>query len=233
MKFSSDELIQKSRIMILPTRPLSPFPEMEILNKTFKAWIETWEEVEALTDFKFNRDDFFRQDAVLTVLSPDDEVMGCHLYSFFNLENKCSTEFSFYNKFDHSYRNFLSENEVVYSFSVEYLTVCKDFRRNGVVSLAKAIISLSCHLLESSSFDGILAQTRDDVKVNLMAEEFGGKIISRGFKMNGIDSSYVVFQKNETNVGQTIPVIKFVQSMWDKRLDLMNISNQSIKKEAA
>jgi len=233
MKFTYDQLLEGSKLLILPSRPMFPFSETLNLNKAFLAWQTNWQEVESSTGFSFNADEFYRQNAILVLLDPNGDVMGCHLYSFFNLKTLAANNTSFFAKFDESYKRHLIEREIVNSFSVEYLTVCKKYRRNGELSLARAIISLSCKVLENSMFDGILAQTRDDVKVNKMAEEFGGEVVSQGFKMNGIASSFVIFQKGSTVSGDSVAVDRFVQALWSRRVDLSRLTHQEEKVRVA
>lgn len=223
MQFTSQQLMEGSRCYLLPTRPLFPFSKADLLNKTFDAWKKCWLEVEAKTDFTFDEDDFYRQDVILSVVAPNEEIIGCHLYSFFNLENKCSNNSSFFKKFNSQYYNFLATSKIYNSFSIEYLTVTKKFRGNKDIPMGRAIISLSSQVLLESNFDGILAQTRDDLKVNKMTEESGGKIISSGFKMNGIDGSFVAFTKDSIKESPLTGVRDFKTSTWSRRLDLAGI----------
>lgn len=224
MKYTTQELIDHSKCFLLPTRPLNPFPFQGLLNRTFEAWQRCWVEVGEKTEFIYNADEFYRQDTVLVLMGPEDEIMGCHLYSFFNTENLCSTNHSFFQRFDAGYKNYLLDSKVSNSFSVEYLTVSKEFRGYKDLKLGRAIVSLSTQVLKDSLFDGILAQTRDDLKVNQLAPELGGEIVSTGFKMNGIDSSFILFRKPFLKESQAPTIKAFKDSLWSRRMDLTGLT---------
>lgn len=219
MSYSLNELINGSRCLLLPTRPFYPFKYSDILNKTFDTWKATWLEVARNTDFTFDENEFYRQDAILSVVGPSQEILGCHLYSFFNLENKCSNNTSFFQKFDQKYYNYLLVNKIFNSFSIEYLTVAKEFRGNKDISLGRAIISLSTQVLKESLFDGIIAQTRDDLNVNKMCIESGADLISDGFKLNGINGSFVAFKKSNITDSPRKNVYSFKSAVWKNKLD--------------
>lgn len=235
MKFTHEELISYSKMLILPTRPMYPFSETKLLNKAFLSWKNTWLDVQSKTDFRFKEEEFYRQNTVMVLLDPDEEVIGCHLYSYFNLESLCSRETSFFRRFDSNFVKYLEQKKIFNSFSAEYLTVCKDYRKNGSLSFARAIISLSCKFLATSHFDGLLAQTRDDVQVNKMAMEYGAKILSTDLKMNGISGSFAIVEKKNVLDGSNLSVINFVNSVWNSRLDLTSLTKnqEKIGEEAA
>jgi hypothetical protein len=219
MSFSYDEICKQARVVLVPTRQVNHPEAIEWLNKTFKMWSEVWSQVAKVTDYVFSPDEFYRQDVALIVLGPKSQVLGCHLYSFFDYDNDCNTEMSFFRSFHPSVKNFLRKNNLRRSFSLEYLTVAPDFQGNREVSLGRTIIGLSCKAFSESLFQAMICKTRDDVKVNEMAVEYGADLLTSGEKLNGIDSSSLVFSQTKITSSPREGVRHLVEKAWSTKVD--------------
>lgn len=150
--------------------------------------------------------------------------MGCHLYSFFNTQNQCSIETNYFSKFDDFYKQYLVRHNIYNTMSLEFLTVTKKFRGNRELPLGLAICTLSNKIFEYSNFHALLAQTRDDLNVNKIVINLGGKIISTGFELNGIKGSFGIFEKGKTKPSSNSNVNSFSENTWKHFVDYTNIT---------
>lgn len=226
---------QDFKYYLLPGRPHPGFPATETYNKVYLFWREVWAQVfkehgkpEALSP-----DDFARQDLVQAILYRG-RVVSLGLNSFFDLDQAPTAELKYFGSFNRDDINFLRSKKGRSLLSMEFLTVCPEFRKVSTgFSLAHIIAELGFKLLLHLDLDVAVATVRKEkhAMVNELAARLGGKVLQRDvLRGNILCDLMCVFQEDYSSL-KDLRVKSLVTQLWETRLDLTGKTLSNLTKD--
>lgn len=190
-----------------------------LVNKVFSFWKSFWQLVymDAGSVEAFKIDDFFRQNYICCLINNDD-VVGLHLSTFFNLDALASREHTYFKFFSNEYVNLLKQRGVQNVMSIEFLTVNPHYRSlvSGT-SFGRLLLLLGQKLFEESHADAIVAPARKDNNAHKMAYKIGFECIISDTMQRNFPCDLVACFKGKANVPDDLQLKNMLSQLWESK----------------
>jgi len=233
----SDFRPQDFDYFLVPGKAPVDFTDTAFYDDLFVFWKDFWTEVLQEVTGERRRmvvDDFMRQD-YFAVLKYQNEIVGIHSYSFFNLQTRAPFEHSFFEKyFNESFICELRKRRVRTVMTMEFFSVAKSWRgvKTGI-SLAKALVALGLRLANEKGVDGTITAARADVPAANIASKLGAISLVETVEMHGKPTELMLFPANNVQEPTDIQSKIWLNDFWDRRIDLVsNVQSHNLKRTA-
>lgn len=209
---------------------------LDVTSKIYAAWFEQWQSIFSAEgrNFSPNPDDFLRQDLIVGIFH-QDQLVGFHLYSHFDLRRTQCTQHSYFHSIDPSSFDQLRQKKLNNVMTMEYLTVMPNFRRRdgggGAIPWGEVIISLGQRVLKTTHADVAFGTARRDVKVNRMGSRIGFSILQNPIVKYDYECEVMYFTRDQNQNHPDPETHRLIASLWDNRIDTRHES-KSITKAA-
>ena len=225
---TNKDLLQNVQYIILPGQLPPGSPWTQLHNRVYRYWVEFWHKVflsnkvEERVDFKAA---FFRMSAI-PVLMHQEQIVGLHMYCFFNIEQDSNSDHDYFQSERGSkFIEILKSRNVSQVMSMEFLTIDPAWRKRSVgVSLGAILGSLGSRIQRSTGVGASTTIARKDLGVDALARDFGFENVTEGLSMF---NTPVVFQcLFSDRIGElSDPESKnYVDRFWSNRIDTTNLT---------
>jgi hypothetical protein len=236
LNFENQLDLKKLKYVILPGKVGSNSDCLRTHNLVFNFWENVWEETFSSTGApkKHWKDHFLRQDMVCALML-GDEVVGCHLYTIYNLESSSTIKSEYFEYIaPETVQNMLQEN-INPMMSMEYLCVNKKFSVNTEkLGLGKLIISLGSFVSYSVGSKGAVGMPIDGRRVDKMAENVGAKVFQGGIEKYGYKLNFMVIPTHKITNSNDQLVAQYTDRLWTSRIDYSGLTtSNSIQQQKA
>jgi hypothetical protein len=233
MLSSSDDLSAQLKYVILPGKFAPDFPDVELHNGTYQLWQSVWKDVftEAGNPAALVADDFLRQDYI-GALHHNRQVIGCHLYTLFNIDQMAAINNRYFSIFPREIIDGFRERNAKYLMTMEFLTVHPEWRK---ASLGPVLINLGINILKTIGADAAIGPARKKTKVDQMCNKFGFDCVKPNVSRGNLDCDLVaLFPRNIKTYPETA-VVTLANSLWNRKTDFTGrfIYDESFAKKAA
>lgn len=219
--------ISDLRYYLLPGKTLPWFEQQEIYNQVYSFWRQIWAQVfsEHGKPEALSADDFCRQDIVQAV-TYRDRIVSIGLNSIFNFDSSPTQEQKYFSSFTGNNLLYLKEEKVRSVLSMEFLTVCPEFRKLTTgFSFAHVIAELGFRLLRELNLDVAVATVRKEkyAMINELASRLGGEVLQEDvLRGNILCDLMCVFQRSYRPLPDP-RVQDMVGYLWSERMDFTKI----------
>ncbi len=191
-------------------------------NSAFRLWQKSWRQTfaELRSEAVPRADDFTRQ-SVIGALFYRDEAVGLLLHTYFNLDLEATRAHSYLSTYPPSVVDKLRSEGIKEVFSMEYLTLDPNWRRNLVgVPLGEVLLGLGVKLAENSGLAAMLVVTRNEKRVNDILYGFGARCLAKDLTKHNVAVDLVSLDRGKTHPGPREEVNSWISHFWGKREDL-------------
>jgi len=227
---------QDFEYILLPGKVGSEFEATALHNELFDFWNEFWGEVLLEVTGERRRltaDDFLRQDS-FAVLMYQNQIIGIHAYSFFNLSSIASAQHSYFEKyFNKNFLKALQTGNFQNIMTMEYFSVAKDWRAKRIgISLAKLIVVLGLRLARECNADGTITAARADVPAANIARNLGAISLVDPIEIHTKPTELMLFPKDCAEP-EASEFKDYLNYLWHSRVNYaIDVNQTSIKKIA-
>ncbi|NJL24242.1 MAG: hypothetical protein HC902_03045 [Calothrix sp. SM1_5_4] len=229
------DFLKNLQYVILPGRLELGSPWTDLQNRAYSYWVEFWNgvfkanKVEAPVNFK---PAFFRMSAI-TVLLFENQIIGMHMYCFFNLEQLSHRDHEYFQSERGSrFIEILQKHGVSRIMSMEFLTVDPNWRKGSVgISLGAVLSSLGSRIQRAAGLEAATTIARKDLGVDAFARDFGFENVTEGLNMY---NTPVVFQCLFTDKIRDLPdtdTRSYVDLYWRNRVDASGLTLTPVRSE--
>lgn len=203
-----------------------PTPQsLEMYHMIYEAWLELWRGVfsEGNRAFEPDTDDFLRQDYVVGIFDQGN-LVGFHLYSFFDLRKKMCTKHSYFNGIDPQSFEKLKADNINNVMTMEYLSVMPNYRKKfSNIPWGEVLIALGLQLMKTTAGDAAFGTARVDVKVDSMASQLGFHELQSQIAKYDYSCAVIACPKKSVREHSDEKIRKLIQDLWSNRIDCRNI----------
>lgn len=224
--------IQNLEYVVMPGKVSPGFRALELHNETYNLWRNVWKDVftEAGNPTALVADDFLRQDFICT-LHRNGEVVACHLYTIFNMEQNVSLDHRYFSIFPKNIIDLFRAKKATHLMSMEFLTVHPEWRKNSTagMSLGPILTHLGVNVFRTLNMDAAIAPARKKMKVEQMAAKFGFECLQPNVSRGNLDCDLIaLFPQNIKTYPEEI-VVDAAEILWANKLDLTGRLGDSMK----
>lgn len=218
---------------LLPGKTYPWFEHQAVYNKVYLFWRSIWAQVffEHGKPDALSADDFCRQDVIHAVIYRD-QVVSIGLNSLFNFASRSTVDQKYFSSFTEDNVRYLKDERVQSLLSMEFLTVCPDFRKlNTGFSFAHVVAELGFLLLRNLDLDVAVATVRKEkyAMINELASRLGGEVLQEDvLRGNILCDLMCVFQKSYRPLPDP-RVRDLVEYLWSRRIDLTQLTGTNTK----
>ena len=221
MDYQFEAEIERIQYYVLPSKRVASSTFSLIQDDVFDFWVTEWTR-------NFSKggnpksgweDHFIRQD-IITALTLDQEIIGCHLYSFYNLDSHSTLASEYFNYISSESLKKLRQKRYSDCMSMEYLCVAPKVQRNDFkISFGNLILALGTYIAEDEGADCVLGMPILGFgnKVDKMLENVGGEDIQTGIKKYGYELKLMAAQTNPRVNSKNLTIKKFADHLWHNR----------------
>lgn len=196
----------------------------EIVQEVYGAWYKIWKKVFSADnrDYEPNADDFLRQDAIVAIFYEDTvpQLVGFHLYSFFDLRWNLNTKHSYFNGIDAKSFELLQKKNLNHAMTMEYLTVLPEFRKQvSQIPWGEVIIALGLRFMKSTHGDVAFGTARCDVKVDEMASKLGFENLQPPIRKYDYECAVITCSRQNVRFHPDFQTNVLIQQLWSDRVD--------------
>lgn len=202
-------------------------------NKAYLFWKNFWNEVlkENGTNHTVSPDNFWRQNIVSLIMC-GEEIVGMHLYSFFNTRSLAALDHSYMvHSFTADYMEKLSQKNSKNLMSIEYLTVAKGWRKKDIgISLSAVLLTLACKYQKDLNLDALVAPSRSDNKVTETILDLGGEILVGDLEMHNTPVDLIAIFNDQDHLHPNSNVNKLANQLWESKIDTTGILPENLER---
>lgn len=196
----------------------------DIYNFWESVWTKTFEESGA-PESQW-RDHFIRQDVVVA-LKAQEEIVGVHLYTLYNLEAQSSLDAEYFAYVSELSVARLKKMNFTRTMSMEYLATNPNWSRNSqAVSVGRLISVLGSYMSESLDADCALGMPIKGTSVDKFSENIGGYPIQEGIKKYGYELKLMVMPSQPKVESKDEKVGQLAKTLWNQRKDYSQLTVQ-------
>lgn len=193
---------------------------LPLYNKAFDFWKQNWTDVfkQLGTSKVPSADDFFRQDFIPVILH-QDRIVAIHLYTLYDMRTDRTLGHSYLaHNFTPEYFSILKGKGLEKVMSMESLFIDPAYRKSLVgVQFAEVLICLGQRLFEQyTDAEAIIAPARQDVKVSVIAQPIGFKIIQPDITLNNVPVDLVLCRRGEPAHSPNELTRFYTEALWRK-----------------
>jgi len=206
---------------ILPANPPRGATFIDLHNTIYEFWRSLWSQTfsQSGAPDKMWNENFLRQDFITAIMN-DREIVGCHLYTLYNLDSKAALSSEYFHYFGKDSLEHLKKNAMGSVLSMEYLCVNPKYRKLVTnIPFGEIFIGLGSELTKTLGYDCCLGTTINGAKVDQMAELYGGYSIQEDIKKYGYTLRLMVIPMNKRVNHPNIEFSSLIQTLWEDRVD--------------
>jgi hypothetical protein len=224
------------KFTVIPRNFAPGFTQTDLFNRTFEFWRSFWIDV-----FDSNQansigalTDFFFADA-LGVLTYQNEIVGVHIYTFFNSDQSSTRIHPYFSQYEgEAFLKFLDEQGYRSSLALGYLAINPEWRKSQVgLSIGSMLIALGAELQKDLQIDASLGRCRTDVKTNRMLTSLGGTTIKEAYMMHNTPCDFVVMERVKLVEHPDELSRQYVREWWNQRLNLLEFKFKNVNQKTA
>jgi hypothetical protein len=154
----------------------------------------------------------------------NDEIVGMHLYSFFDIRSNAALEHSYMaTSFTPEYMSALTKKSKSL-MSIEYLTVAKGWRKKDIgLSLSNVLLRLACKYLEHLNIDALIAPSRSDNKVTQSIVDLGGEVLVSDLVMHNTPVDLIAIFNDRDHFHPDSKINALAERLWNSKKDMTGI----------
>lgn len=196
-----------------------PQGESKLYNLAYDAWktnwLATYRELESQAQPSPN--EFFRFD-VVSVLLWRGQVIGLHLYNFFDIEAEAHQEHPFFNLYTAQIWADLQEQGFRKLMPLEYLWVDRSWRRSVTnISIADVLIHCGLEVFRLSDADAAVGVTRNDRKVNNSVYRTGADAIAENLSLHNVSVDLCLWRREKLRFVLSGVEQELFRELWSRR----------------
>ena len=198
-------------------------------HDVYDFWKTLWREVfsQVGRGDELNPDEFFRQDLIVAITTETD-VVGFHLYTYFDLSWAPARDHSYFNGIDRTLFARLHAEGMDHVMAMEYLSVNPKFRRSVTgISFGEVIISLGFKLLPFTPCNAAIGTARTDVKVDESSIKLGSRPFHDPIKKYDYPCQLMVCSLAETRPHPDLATRQVIEQLWQNRNDETLITREN------
>lgn len=193
-----------------------------LMDQSFVFWQNAWNKIleDNKTTSKINDDDFLRQ-AYIAVFTYQDEIIGMHCYSKFDLLRQATRQHSYFKKFyPPQFWQILDCRKTRHILTMEYLTIAPAWRGKRLgPPLGLVMASLGCKIALDVGTDAILSVARSDVGATSYMEQMGGTVLIGNLDIYNTPCDIMAIYQEATTIPTTSGISEAVAYYWDHKDD--------------
>lgn len=224
------------KYFIFPSKIFAGPKKVQIHDNVYLFWKTFWRDIFAKHGLEdhLNRDHFLRQDLITFITTKNQkDIVGLHLYTFFNFQSKACIDNPFFDDFTDSDFSLLSDANIHSGMCMEYLSVNPLFRKSNTgISFGEVLIGLGLNVMKEKGLDCVFGTAREDVKVDKMAQAFGGKCFKSGIKKYDYPCSLMVISNKDSHENKNPDTKKIIADLWENKVNLLEDNQHSKLKTA-
>lgn len=202
-----------------------------LLNQTYHFWKQLWVN-ECASVNKFNEifaDDFFRADLIAVIYSPD-QIVGCHLYTYFDLSNPYAREHTYFAGLYNHISKILETENIKEVISLEYLSINPNWRKSITgYALADVLIKLSQNVVRHFKFDAGIGTARLLTKVDKKTSNLGFTETDVVVDRHGFECKFMYYKSESELPKSSDTNVEILASyLWNTYLDKTNDEIQQV-----
>lgn len=214
---------KRLRYYVVPLDIHAPDGE-SVVQSVYDSWYQVWKAVFSADnrDFEPDTDDFLRQNTVVAIFyeNREPELVGFHLYSFFDLRQKLRGKHSYFQGVTADSFQSLKNRDLNCVMSMEYLTVMPKFRKQvSQIPWGEVIIALGLKYMQTTSGDTAFGTARRDVKVDNMASKLGFENLQESIFKYDYECAVITCPKSRICDHPDAPTNNLIQQLWNERID--------------
>jgi hypothetical protein len=208
-----------------------------LLNKAYQSWEETFRPIIEGAGAKFDADDFAKAE-VVGLLMDQDQIVGSHCYSVYDLRLQACRNLHFFKELTTKTVDNLIQRQNSCVITLEYTNIQQAYRKTTVkggsqIPWLDILTGLGLLYLDNSAADGIIGTPRRDRKVDQMTLRLNAYEIQESIYKVNHECAVVYFPKQNHRQIIDEKTNQWVQRLWKTRVDLSKeTSDIKIKKSA-
>lgn len=206
----------------MPGNAVGAITYRDLYAKAYETWRAVWgAELRRLGRTEALASDAFTRADVVATVAAGDEVIGVHLYCFYDLGLAAYREHSFLaSNFGPGLLSRARDSGLEIVMTLEQLTVASEWRRsNGGVPLGHALSALGLEAFGRSGADGVLISTRNSRRVDEIARQIGFEAAGKTI-VHGEESDLMTFRAPSPRRTFEDPRLEsLVRELWRGRTD--------------
>ncbi len=213
---------EEFKYFIFESRIPKSNPHLPLHNQIFEAWRKIWSDTFVKSGSPSGNwlGDFIKHDLLVGILSPENEVVAVHMYTFHNLKSLGSRAGEYLSIYSADSLAKLEFEDLDYCMSAEYLGVAEKWRRSKLgFSFSDVLLWLSVRLAEESGIDAVIGTPIKLSNSHKNCELLGCHYLeSRIFKY-GYELAAMYLPLEEAKAHPDPLVNEFVEYLWQTRID--------------
>lgn len=194
-------------------------------------WAKTFQETGAPDEGW--QDHFDRQDMVVA-LTLESKVIGCHLYTFYDLNQAASRESDYFAYFQKTSIDAFIENKVPRVMTMEYLGVSPSVSQNAEhLSIGKLLVALATYAANEAGADAVVGTPINTTKVAQMMDNVHSLTLEEKIEKYGYTLSLKYASVNPWRAGLDTKVAARADEIWRAREVINELPQFGQKKQAA
>ena len=222
--------LNKMQYVVLPGKFYSDSPFIELQNKVYKFWKNIWKDVftEVGSPNSLVPDDFLRQDLISTILY-DNEVIACHLYTLFNIDQDVTLDHRYFSIFPNDVIDMFKKRNAKQLMSIEFLTVHPEWRKTSGLGMSFGFVmrELTARIINQSGTDVAVAPARKQNKVDELAYKFGFECLKQNVSRGNLHCDLIGLYPENAKFSENQNVLNVANFLWSNKID----SSGRLKKE--
>lgn len=218
---------------ILMSPHFVPDEQVELFNKLFDCWDETFSKVLEDSGDKLDHDDFFRFDTI-GMLMYNNEIVATQNFTQWDLRLKSSKAHHYIASLENSTVEKLVAEGRHKVFSFEYFFVAPEWRkRSQSLPFLEIMVGLGLKHVQETDAAGFIGTPRTDIKVDQMTIKLGAHYLQQPIHKMKYECAVVYFPRT-IQLQYTHPEAKtWVQQLWKARSALNEKANTKNGRRAA
>lgn len=162
-----------------------------------------------------------RQDLAVAVVSKrSGEVIGCHLYTVYNLASNASLNSEYFHYISRESTEHMKTNDLNICMSMEYLGINPEWTINPAkIGFGKLMVALGTFVAEALECDCALGMPIGGTKVDKMIANLGGYTIQDNIQKYGYELQLMVMPARPRINSEDPLIAQWAARLWAERQD--------------
>jgi hypothetical protein len=223
--------LNKMQYVVLPGKFYSDSPFIELQNKVYRFWKNIWKDVftEVGSPNSLVPDDFLRQDMISAILY-DNEVIACHLYTLFNIDQDVTRDHRYFSIFTPDVMEVFKERQAKHLMSIEFLTVHPEWRKTSALGFpfGLAMCEVTTRMIVKINPDAAVAPARKQNKVDEVAYSLGFECLKKNVNRGNLDCDLIALFPKNAKFSKDPLIEQVVTHLWTHRIEVTENLNANI-----
>lgn len=227
--------LEQASYVLLPAK--LPFNEKspQVHNRVFDFWVQQWTKTFAETGSpeSYWPDHFQRQDVIAALITPS-EVLGCHLYTFYNFDSHATLKSEYFHYLPDLAIQKTKKLGLKNFMTMEYLCANPDWKLNEQhLSISALIIALGMRVANSFGADASLGMPIHGTSVGKNTQAIGWTTLHGPISKYGYKLDYIYHKTNSHGTMPNSNFEKWTQHFWDQKIASIELPTQQTITKAA